>query len=93
MEKIHDELQVHECAFKRMSNLRFLKFYTFGKEDRLRLHESFDYLPSKLRLLCWDKYPMRCMPSKFCPQNLVILEMNNSNLENLWEGVSVKIRE
>ncbi|CAF1734632.1 unnamed protein product [Brassica napus] len=51
MDKIHDELHVHENAFKRMSNLRFLKFYTFGKEARLRLNESFDYLPSKLKII------------------------------------------
>lgn len=88
MDKVHD-LHVHESAFKGMSNLHFLKFYTFKEEVRLHLNESFDFLPPKLKLLHWDKYPMKCMPSKFHPENLVILKMQNSKLEKLWEGDSV----
>lgn len=91
MDKIH-ELHVHESAFKGMNHLRFLKFYTSEKEVRLHLHESFDYLPHKLRLLHWDRYPMRSMPSKFRPENLVILKMQNSKLQNLWEGDSVSFK-
>ncbi|CAL9241613.1 unnamed protein product, partial [Arabidopsis halleri] len=88
MDEIDHELHVNESAFKGMNNLRFLKFYTSEKEVRLHLHESFDYLPHKLKLLHWERYPMRCMPSKFCPKNLVILMMKNSKLEKLWEGDS-----
>ncbi|OAO90357.1 hypothetical protein AXX17_AT5G44710 [Arabidopsis thaliana] len=83
-----DELCVHESAFKRMRNLRFLKIGTdiFGEENRLHLPESFDYLPPTLKLLCWSEFPMRCMPSNFCPKNLVTLKMTNSKLHKLWEG-------
>lgn len=88
-----DELHVHESAFKGMRNLRFLtiysKKYTPRKEVRLHLPESFDYLSPRLKLLCWPKYPMRCMPSKFRPENLVKLEMPWSKLEKLWEGAPV----
>ncbi|KAL1215135.1 Disease resistance protein RPS6 [Cardamine amara subsp. amara] len=82
-----DELCVHESAFKKMPNLRFLKVYTWKNEVRLQLlDKSFDYLPPSLKLLSWNFYPMRCLPSKFRPINLVILEMLNSKLEKLWEG-------
>ncbi|RID45192.1 hypothetical protein BRARA_I01937 [Brassica rapa] len=84
-----DELHVHNSAFKGMRNLRFLNIYTNQSmtKDRLHLLEGLDYLPPKLRLLSWDRYPMRCMPSKFCPKYLVKLKMQGSKLEKLWEGI------
>ncbi|XP_010494828.1 PREDICTED: disease resistance protein RPS6-like [Camelina sativa] len=96
-----DELRIHESAFKEMRNLLFLEIYTKEwyqqrlttrksdqkKEVRWHLPEGFDYLPHKLRLLRLDDYPRRCMPSNFCPQNLVKLQMQGSKLERLWEGV------
>ncbi|CAN6855904.1 unnamed protein product, partial [Brassica oleracea] len=88
------ELCLHENAFTGMRNLRFLEIYSNDRleqewdgEVKLHLPKNFDYLPPKLRLLSWDEYPMRCMPSKFCPENLVKFEMQNSKLEKLWEGV------
>ncbi|KAL1225003.1 Disease resistance protein RPS6 [Cardamine amara subsp. amara] len=85
-----DELHIHESAFKEMHNLLFLEIYSKvwdrKKEGRWHLSEGFDYLSPKLRLLRLDGYPMRCMPSKFCPENLVKLQMQNSSLEKLWDG-------
>ncbi|KAL1224668.1 Disease resistance protein RPS6 [Cardamine amara subsp. amara] len=82
----YDELCVHESAFKKMPNLRFLKVVTSKNEVRLQLDKSFDYLPPSLKLLSCNFYPMRCLPSKFRSINLVILEMRHSKLEKLWEG-------
>lgn len=93
MDEIPDELHVHSSAFKGMRNLRFLNIYTkqrmSEKEDKLHLLEGFDYLPPELRLLSWDKFSMRRMPSKFCPKYLVKLKMQGSKLEKLWEGAAV----
>ncbi|KAL9282528.1 putative TIR domain, AAA+ ATPase domain, P-loop containing nucleoside triphosphate hydrolase [Arabidopsis thaliana] len=85
-----DELYVHESAFKGMRNLRFLEIDSknFGKAGRLYLPESLDYLPPRLKLLCWPNFPMRCMPSNFRPENLVTLKMPNSKLHKLWDGVA-----
>ncbi|CAN6847815.1 unnamed protein product [Brassica oleracea] len=84
---IEEFLHVHENAFKRMRNLRFLEVLrSYGSGTmKLRIPKSFDY--SKLKLLRWRDYPMRCLPSKFRPENLVELKMQNSKLEKLWEGV------
>ncbi|CAH8278647.1 unnamed protein product [Arabidopsis lyrata] len=83
-----DELHIHESAFKEMRNLQFLRISTKeNKEVRLNLPEDFDYLPPKLRLLSWRGYPLRSMPSTFCPQSLVKLEMRYSYFEMLWDGV------
>ncbi|WZY78294.1 hypothetical protein YC2023_024678 [Brassica napus] len=85
-----DEFYVHKSAFTRMRNLRFLKLYSrlrLYREGKLQLHGNFDYLPPKLKLLHWDEFPMRYMPSKFRPENLVELIMEDSKLEKLWEGI------
>lgn len=92
-----DELHIHENAFKGMHNLLFLKVYTkkWDKKTEVRWHlpKGFNYLPHKLRFLRLDGYPMRCMPSKFRPENLVKLEMSGSKLERLWEGVHVSFTQ
>ncbi|KAL1223802.1 Protein VARIATION IN COMPOUND TRIGGERED ROOT growth response [Cardamine amara subsp. amara] len=84
-----DELHIHENAFKGMRNLRFLDFGFCYFQDKCPLHlpESFDYLPPRLKLLCWPNYPMSSMPSNFHPKTLVKLKMQCSKLEKLWEGV------
>ncbi|CAF2188948.1 unnamed protein product [Brassica napus] len=86
-----DELQVHESAFKGMRNLHFLEIYSnkvrVVNGDKLKLPKSFDWLPPKLKLLCWSGYPLRCMPSTLCTDRLVKLKMRNSKLERLWKGV------
>ncbi|RID75885.1 hypothetical protein BRARA_B02901 [Brassica rapa] len=85
-----DEFYVHKSAFTRMRNLRFLKLYSrlrLYREGKLQLHGNFDYLPPKIKLLHWDEFPMRYMPSKFRPENLVELIMEDSKLEKLWEGI------
>ncbi|CDY33477.1 BnaA06g35960D [Brassica napus] len=85
-----DELHIHKNAFKGMRDLFFLKIYNAKKWDkkiRWYIPKGFDYLPPKLRLLRFDGYPMKYMPSKFCPENLVKLQMRESKLQKLWEGV------
>ncbi|CAL9238538.1 unnamed protein product [Arabidopsis halleri] len=70
-----------------MHNLYFLKVYDRWLTGKRQLHipEEMDFLP-RLRLLRWDAYPRKSLPSRFCPENLVELDMANSKLEKLWEG-------
>ncbi|WZY78297.1 hypothetical protein YC2023_024681 [Brassica napus] len=88
-----DELNVHEKAFESLHNLVFLNIYTkkrmMEEEERLHLPEGFNNFSPKLRLLCWDRYPISYMPSNFRPENLVKLQMQRSKLEKLWKGVCV----
>lgn len=78
-----------------MTNLRFLKFYTnlrnkeVKKEVSVHLPHGLDYLCPKLRLLHWEAFPMRYMPSNFLPENLVELVMEASKLEKLWSEAQV----
>ncbi|XP_020867167.1 disease resistance protein RPS6 isoform X1 [Arabidopsis lyrata subsp. lyrata] len=87
------KVRIHKNAFDGMTNLRFLKFYKSSLERkkgfRWDLPERFNDFPDKLKLLSWPGYPMRCMPSNFCPEYLVELRMPNSKVEKLWEGVEL----
>ena len=76
-------VQLHAGAFKMMENLEFLmvKNVLISKEPK--------YLPNGLKVLEWDQYPFS-LPSNFCPQKLVVLEMPRSGcnrLEKLFKQV------
>ncbi|CAL9220183.1 unnamed protein product, partial [Arabidopsis halleri] len=86
-----DKLHIDKRAFKRMRNLRFLRIYedSLDLHNQVRLHlpGGLSYFPPKLKLLCWDGYPMRSLPASFRAEHLNVLRMRNSKLEKLWEGV------
>lgn len=92
-----DALSISERGFSGMKNLRFLKFYTnlenkeVKKEVNVHLPQGLDYLCPKLRLLHWEAFPMRSMPSTFRPVCLVELTMEASKLEKLWDGAQVRV--
>ncbi|CAN6879471.1 unnamed protein product [Brassica oleracea] len=86
--KINGELSISKKAFKGMHNLQFLEIYkTWNAKSRLNLPQGLNYLPHKLKLLHWDSFPMRSLPSKFSAEFLVELRMTCSKLEKLWEGI------
>ncbi|KAK0583024.1 hypothetical protein LWI29_032594 [Acer saccharum] len=88
-------------AFKKMYNLRLLKFYydpTWIIGDYLdytdslsqyhsKVHfgEGLSDLSDKLRSLIWLGYPSPTLPSNFNPNNLVELDLSRSTVESLWE--------
>nr|XP_007160457.1 hypothetical protein PHAVU_002G323800g [Phaseolus vulgaris]XP_007160458.1 hypothetical protein PHAVU_002G323800g [Phaseolus vulgaris]XP_007160459.1 hypothetical protein PHAVU_002G323800g [Phaseolus vulgaris]ESW32451.1 hypothetical protein PHAVU_002G323800g [Phaseolus vulgaris]ESW32452.1 hypothetical protein PHAVU_002G323800g [Phaseolus vulgaris]ESW32453.1 hypothetical protein PHAVU_002G323800g [Phaseolus vulgaris] len=80
------EVVVHAQSFEKMDNLRMLRLYTLGLESKVSPESSLVGLPDTLKILYWDDFPQRFWPPKFCPQNLVTLEMPRNHLEQLWEG-------
>ncbi|KAL9330288.1 hypothetical protein ACSQ67_005291 [Phaseolus vulgaris] len=80
------EVVVLAQSFEKMDNLRMLMLYTWGMESKVSLESSIVGLPDTLKILYWDYFPRRFWPLKFCPQNLVTLEMPYCHLEQLWEG-------
>ncbi|KAJ9167248.1 hypothetical protein P3X46_021912, partial [Hevea brasiliensis] len=85
-------------TFSRMPNLRLLKCfraqYCSNKKDSGFILESakkncLQHLPNKLGLLHWEEYPYRSMPSYFFMENLVLLNLENSKVERLWNGDKV----
>lgn len=96
MYKIRD-VNLSSRAFANMHNLRFLKFYASGpfgelvNISKVHLPEGLDYLSEELTYLRWDGYPFKTLPSNFNPTNLHELHLPYSNLEQLWEGTTVRI--
>ncbi|KAJ8760291.1 hypothetical protein K2173_011703 [Erythroxylum novogranatense] len=76
-------MNLNPRLFMKMPNLRFLNFYENGN---LYLSQDLDYLPNTLRYLRWEKYPLESLPPNFQPKNLVVLELPNSNIKQLWNG-------
>ncbi|XP_075638429.1 TMV resistance protein N-like [Castanea sativa] len=73
-------VQLHAKAFKKMKNLKFLMVHNVLVSKELK------YLPNELKILEWHKYPFS-LPSNYCPQQLVVLEMPHSciRLEKLFK--------
>ncbi|KAM5554607.1 hypothetical protein ABKV19_022817 [Rosa sericea] len=70
-------------AFARMCKLRLLHL------SNVQVNGCYKELPTKLRWLCWHAFPLDCIPADFPMANLVVLEMHNSSLTQIWEGTKV----
>ncbi|KAJ4842664.1 hypothetical protein Tsubulata_046871, partial [Turnera subulata] len=101
MSQVSRIIQLCPKVFEEMDNLRLLRFYCLDDnhiptKNPTKLHlpqQGLEYLPNTLRLLHWDRYPSASLPSNFCPENMVYLEMPGSSLTQLWEGDNVLCRK
>ena len=67
------EVALKANVFKRMKNLKFVI-------GNVRIGEALEYLPDELRFLKWREFPLS-LSSKCClPQQLVVLDMSNTNI-------------
>ncbi|XP_050266965.1 disease resistance protein RUN1-like isoform X2 [Quercus robur] len=66
-------VQLHPNVFKKMGNLKILLV------DNINICEAIQYLPNGIKILYWRKYPFR-LPSKYCPRQLVGLDMPYSRI-------------
>ncbi|XP_027187598.1 disease resistance protein RUN1-like [Cicer arietinum] len=66
-------------AFKKMKRLRLLQL------GGVQLDGDFEYLSRNLRWLCWNGFPLTCIPSNFYQGNLVSIELVNSNIRLVWK--------
>lgn len=81
-------------VFEKMCNLRLLKLYCSKIEGRhgVSFPQGLEYLPSKLRLLHWEYYPLSSLPKSFNPENLVELNLSSSCATKLWKGKKVRFK-
>ncbi|KAK2438847.1 disease resistance protein RPV1 [Trifolium repens] len=81
------KVQLHDKTFKKMHNLRMIKiksYNSYGNDSNVTF-DAFRF-PDHLKFLCWEAFPQKSLQQDFfCRENLVILEMICSNLEQLWE--------
>ncbi|KAG7579402.1 Toll/interleukin-1 receptor homology (TIR) domain superfamily, partial [Arabidopsis thaliana x Arabidopsis arenosa] len=84
------EVILSNRALRRMCNLRFLSVYKTRHDGNDIMHIPDDMkFPPRLRLLHWEAYPSKSLPLGFCLENLVELNMKDSQLEKLWEGTQL----
>ena len=75
-------VQLRHDVFNRMENLKILIV------DNIHIGKAVQYIPNGLKILRWPNYPFR-LPSNYCPQQLVGLDMPCSRigLEKLCKQV------
>ncbi|KAL4593816.1 hypothetical protein ACB092_M011100 [Castanea dentata] len=84
---------VPEVILSKMSNLRLMiiKKTDCYRYDRRYLDVPNDQrqilVPNQLRYLSWDRCPLKCLSSSSQPKELVRLDLYESRIEYLWEGV------
>ncbi|KAK0581302.1 hypothetical protein LWI29_012313 [Acer saccharum] len=83
----------HVGACKFFSHYRFLKLYDWTRRfgdptniSKVHLPFGLNSLPNGLRYLNWHGYPSKVLPSNLSLENLIELELFDSNVEQLWEG-------
>ena len=81
-----DEDEVKETcwspeAISQMDNLKFLSIDGIFHVPQ--------HLPDSLRVLCWRYYPSNSLPSTFQLDELVMLHLPKSRIEQLWIGLKV----
>ncbi|KAF3500468.1 hypothetical protein F2Q69_00040821 [Brassica cretica] len=84
---IKDDMDISARVFKSMRTLRFLRVYNTRSDTNVRVHLPEDMeFPPRLKLLHWEVYPRKFLPRTFCPEHLVELHLEDTQLEQLWEG-------
>ena len=81
-----DEDEVKETcwspkAISQMYNLKFLRIDGIFHDPQ--------HLPNSLRVLCWRYYPSNSLPSTVQLDELVMLWLPQSKIEQLWIGTKV----
>ncbi|KAI9376897.1 hypothetical protein POPTR_019G021681v4 [Populus trichocarpa] len=79
------------------SEAKSLSTGSFAKMKRLNLLQingvhltgSFKLLSRELMLICWLQCPLVYFPSDFTIDNLAVLDMQYSNLKELWKGKKI----
>jgi hypothetical protein len=66
-------------AFRKMQRLRLLQL------DQVRFTGAYKYLSKELRWIRWHGFPLKFMPNDFYPKNLVVLDLQYSNLKRVWK--------
>ncbi|KAG5116644.1 hypothetical protein JHK84_042757 [Glycine max] len=77
--------------FAKMSRSQFLEIsgeYNDDLFDQLCiLAEGLQFLAIELRFLYWDYYPLKSLPENISAKKLVVLNLPDSKMEKLWDGV------
>ncbi|XP_048430327.1 disease resistance protein RPV1-like isoform X2 [Pyrus x bretschneideri] len=68
-------------AFRRMHNLELLML------NNVNVRGSYEEFPKSLICLSWRGFHLKSVPENFYLENLVVLDMRNSSLQHVWNGI------
>ncbi|XP_028091613.1 disease resistance protein RPS4B-like [Camellia sinensis] len=75
-----DKIALEVDAFARMHKLKLLQL------KNLQVNGRFENFSKGLRWLCWHGFSFNSICDDFPLDNLVVLDMQYSNLQKVWEG-------
>ncbi|MED6123320.1 hypothetical protein PIB30_047974 [Stylosanthes scabra] len=83
------DLHLNADTFKKMPNLRFLKFYAseHQRSSTVFTPTALESFSDELRYLEWSGYPLKSLSSMFSAEKLVELHMPHSQVSKLWDGI------
>ena len=87
------EIRLNPNTFTKMPKLRFLKFYgsSVNGENKCKISYLQDPRFAEVKYLHWYGYPLKSLPSNLSAEKLVLLEVPDSDIEQLWDCVKVWI--
>ena len=103
--KLTKVLSLQPIVFSDMNGMKLFKFHNLDNNvDKARhfeevelvpnnviIPEGLKYFPNELRLLQWQFYPEKYLPSNFKGEKLVELNLSGRCVRRLWKGVQVFI--
>ncbi|KAI8522805.1 hypothetical protein RHMOL_Rhmol13G0025000 [Rhododendron molle] len=81
-----NEIQVNSKAFEKMNRLWLLHL------NYVHLREGYEHISRKLLWLCWNGFPLKCLPSNMHLDNLVALDLRYSSLKKAWDGTKILVK-
>ncbi|XP_071741575.1 TMV resistance protein N-like isoform X2 [Rutidosis leptorrhynchoides] len=94
LESTEIEPKILMSGLQNMKKLRFLclNYHYYFDSDISKIGKCGPYLPNSLQYLQWNKFPFECLLSRtFTADNLVRLELRESNIVRLWEDGKRKV--
>ncbi|ESR55103.1 hypothetical protein CICLE_v10023827mg, partial [Citrus x clementina] len=87
------EIRLNPSTFTKMPKLRFLKFYSssFNRENKCKVSYLRDPGFAEVKYFHWHGYPLKSLPSNLSGEKLVLLEVPDNDIEQLWDCVKLVI--
>ena len=77
------EVNFDTKTFIKMERLRLLQL------DYAQLTGDYEYLSKELRWLRWHGCPLKFIPNNFYPRKIVAIDLQYSNLREVWKDPKV----
>ncbi|XP_057742242.1 disease resistance protein RML1B-like [Arachis stenosperma] len=90
LSQIKRDIHLDADTFKKMPNIRFLKFYDSRRQKKsanVYVSSTLESFPNELRYLEWSGCPVKSLEPNFCAEKLVELSMPDSQVSKLWDGI------